>query len=104
VDAVDENVLVGWAARRQPRRRCVRPGECRRRGLRFAFYGRTSTEDYQDQASSRYWQRDVAENVVTSQGEIVVEFFDSGYSRRLPWVERPEAAALLDAVALRIVG
>lgn len=30
---------------------------------------------------------------------VVVEFFDSGYSRRLPWTDRPEAAALLDAVA-----
>jgi hypothetical protein len=67
--------------------------------LRFAFYGRTSTEDYQDRASSEYWQRDVAENVISGRGVVVVEFFDSGYSRRLPWVERPEAAALLDAVA-----
>jgi hypothetical protein len=49
--------------------------------------------------SSEYWQRDVAENVIFGQGVVVVEFFDGGYSRRLPWVERPEAAALLDAVA-----
>lgn len=68
-------------------------------GLRFAFYGRTSTEDYQDRASSEYWQRDVAENVIFGRGAVVSEFFDSGYSRRLPWTDRPEAAALLDAVA-----
>jgi DNA invertase Pin-like site-specific DNA recombinase len=30
---------------------------------------------------------------------VVSEFFDSGYSRRLRWTDRPEAAALLDAVA-----
>jgi site-specific DNA recombinase len=67
--------------------------------LRFAFYGRTSTEDYQDRASSEYWHRDVVENVVSGRGVVVAEFFDSGYSRRLPWSVRPEAAALLDAVA-----
>jgi DNA invertase Pin-like site-specific DNA recombinase len=66
--------------------------------LRFAFYGRTSTEDYQDRVSSHCWQRDVAENVIFGRGVIVAEFFDSGYSRRLPWVDRPEAAALLRAV------
>jgi len=27
----------------------------------------------------------------------VAEFFDVGYSRRLPWADRPEAAALLTA-------
>jgi hypothetical protein len=27
-------------------------------GLRFAFYGRMSTREFQDQASSRSWQRD----------------------------------------------
>jgi site-specific DNA recombinase len=98
VDAVGENTLMGWVVRKQPRRR-ARPGESRRRGLRFVFYGRTSTEDYQDRASSRYWQRDVAENVISGRGVIVAEFFDSGYSRRLPWADRPEAAALLRAVA-----
>jgi hypothetical protein len=67
--------------------------------LRFAFYGRTSTEDYQDRASSEYWQRDVAENVIFGRGVVVAEFFDSGYSRRLPWTDRPEAAALLVAAA-----
>ncbi|OLF05308.1 hypothetical protein BU204_37200 [Actinophytocola xanthii] len=67
--------------------------------MRFAFYGRTSTEDYQDRTSSEYWQRDVAENVISGRGVVVVEFFDSGYSRRLSWMNRPEAAALLDAAA-----
>ncbi|HEV8561406.1 MAG TPA: hypothetical protein VGR06_34225 [Actinophytocola sp.] len=29
----------------------------------------------------------------------MAEYFDAGYSRRLPWVDRPEAAALLAALA-----
>jgi DNA invertase Pin-like site-specific DNA recombinase len=66
--------------------------------LRFAFYSRTSTKDYQDRVSSWRWQRDVAETVVAGRGVIVAEFFDSGYSRRLSWTARPEAAALLEAV------
>ncbi|MGH3875412.1 MAG: hypothetical protein ACRDSK_00075 [Actinophytocola sp.] len=36
--------------------------------LRFAFYGRTSTKDYQDPASSQCWQRDVAENIIAGRG------------------------------------
>jgi len=94
----DGSTLEGWVVQRQARRGRAR-SEKRGVGLRFAFYGRTSTEDYQDRASSEYWQRDVAENVICGRGVAVSEFFDSGYSRRLPWVERPEAAALLDAVA-----
>lgn len=94
----DESTLEGWAVQRQPRCRRVRSGECGD-GLRFAFYGRTSTEDYQDRASSEYWQRDVAEKVIFGRGVVVAKFFDSGYSRRLPWVDRPGAAALLAAVA-----
>jgi site-specific DNA recombinase len=91
-------LLATWASR-PSRRRARRLGTvAEKRGLRFAFYGRTSTEDYQDAASSRCWQRDVAETVIADQGVIVAEFFDTGYSRRLPWAARPGAAALLDAV------
>jgi hypothetical protein len=38
-----EMLLIGWGAG----------------GLRFAFYGRMSTDDFQDLASSRQWQRTV---------------------------------------------
>lgn len=65
------------------------------RGLRFAFYGRTSTADYQDRFSSCAWQREVAESVIAGHGVIAREFFDVGCSRRLPWSQRPQAAALL---------
>ena len=47
-------------------------------GLRFAFYGRVSTEEYQDPVSSRRWQFDFAAELVTGHGRIVAEFFDVG--------------------------
>jgi site-specific DNA recombinase len=67
--------------------------------LRFAFYGRMSTEDFQDYKSSRAWQCNVAEELIADKGAVVVEFFDRGHSRRTPWSSRPQAAALLAALA-----
>jgi hypothetical protein len=37
--------------------------------------------------------------VVAGRGRIVVEFFDTGTPRSLPWARRPQAAALLAAAA-----
>jgi DNA invertase Pin-like site-specific DNA recombinase len=66
--------------------------------MRFAFYGRVSTEDQQDPASSKGWQLSRAKALIEPHsGEVVREFFDIGQSRSLPWKRRPEAAALLDA-------
>ena len=63
----------------------------------FAFYGRVSTEDQQDPASSRAWQlRRALELIEPSGGEVVTEFFDIGQSRSLPWKRRPEASRLLE--------
>ena len=66
----------------------------------FAFYGRVSTEDQQDPASSRNWQlarsRQIIEQV---SGDVVTEFFDIGQSRSLPWKRRPESARLLETFA-----
>jgi site-specific DNA recombinase len=63
----------------------------------FAFYGRVSTEDQQDPASSRAWQlRRSLELVEPAGGAIVAEFFDIGQSRSLPWKRRPEASRLLE--------
>lgn len=63
----------------------------------FAFYGRVSTEDQQDPASSRAWQlRRALELVEPAGGSIVAEFFDIGQSRSLPWKRRPEASRLLE--------
>lgn len=67
--------------------------------VRFAFYGRVSTADFQERESSRRWQRDAAEELVAGHGRIVAEYFDSSRSRRLSWPDRPEAAALLGRFA-----
>lgn len=65
---------------------------------RFAFYGRVSTEDQQDPASSKQWQMSRATSLIEPHGgTVVAEFFDIGQSRSLPWKRRPEAARLLDA-------
>jgi 3-carboxy-cis,cis-muconate cycloisomerase len=66
--------------------------------IRYAFYGRVSTEDQQDPAASRNWQRSRAESLIQQHGQIVAEFFDIGQSRSLPWKRRPEANALLTAL------
>jgi site-specific DNA recombinase len=64
-------------------------------GLRFVFYGRVSTEDWQDPDSSRARQRGQAEALVRGTGVIVAEFFDTGQSRTVAWGRRPQAAALV---------
>ena len=67
---------------------------------RFAFYGRVSTEDQQDPESSKGWQLSRSGGLIEPAGGVVVtEYFDFGRSRSLPWKRRPEAAALLDALA-----
>jgi DNA invertase Pin-like site-specific DNA recombinase len=67
--------------------------------LRFAFYGRVSTEDWQDPVTSRARQREQAEALVRGHGVIVAEFFDAGQSRTVAWGRRPEAAALIAHLA-----
>ena len=37
--------------------------------------------------------------LVAGRGAIVAEFFDTGESRVLPWARRPQAAALVAALA-----
>ncbi|MEU6646191.1 recombinase family protein [Saccharomonospora sp. NPDC046836] len=64
--------------------------------MRYAFYGRVSTEDQQDPEASRNWQLERARAVIGPGGQIVTEFFDIGQSRSLPWKRRPRASALLD--------
>jgi site-specific DNA recombinase len=66
----------------------------------FAFYGRVSTEDQQDPASSKQWQLHRSLQLIEPAGGVVVEeFFDIGQSRSLPWKRRPEATRLLAALA-----
>ncbi|WP_394619081.1 recombinase family protein [Lentzea sp. JNUCC 0626] len=68
-------------------------------GVRFAFYGRMSTSEFQDPQTSRAWQRAVPDELIDGVGSVVVEFFDAGRSRRWSWWERPESSALLGAAA-----
>ncbi|WP_410790969.1 recombinase family protein [Kribbella sp. C-35] len=66
---------------------------------RLAFYGRCSTEDNQDPATSKAWQLAEAERFVGPLGgEVVAEFFDIGQSRSLPWERRTEANEVLRAL------
>lgn len=68
-------------------------------GLRFAFYGRVSTEDWQDPVTSRARQREQAEALVRGHGQVVAEFFDEGQSRTVAWGRRPRAASLVALLA-----
>jgi DNA invertase Pin-like site-specific DNA recombinase len=64
-----------------------------------AFYGRCSTEDNQDPETSHAWQLSNATKFVEPLGgHVVVEFFDVGQSRSVPWERRTEAARLLAAL------
>ena len=87
--------LVAWAER-SGRRRAEGTG-CE--GLRFAFYGRVSTEDWQDPESSLARQLGQAGALVCGHGRIVAKFSDTGESRTVAWGRRPQAAALIAALA-----
>jgi site-specific DNA recombinase len=87
--------LAGWAQASGRAREPGRAGGC----LRFAFYGRVSTEDWQDPVTSRARQRATAEALVRGHGQIIAEFFDAGQSRTVAWARRPQAAALVAALA-----
>ena len=90
-----EDALGQWADG-LGRRQKVKPG---RGPLRFAFYGRVSTEDWQDPVTSRARQLQQAVMLTAGRGVIAAEFFDTGQSRALPWARRPEAAALVAQLA-----
>ena len=88
--------LAGWAERSALRRAgsLIAGGPVPGR-LRFVFYGRVSTEDWQDPVTSRARQREQAEALVRGHGVIVDEFFDVGECRTVAWARRPQAAALV---------
>src|SRR6266581_3760009 len=81
--AAGADLLSAWVKRISPR-----PAVQEQAGLRFAFYGRVSTEDWQDPVTSRARQREQAAALVAGRGAIVAEFFDLGESRTLPWTRR----------------
>src|ERR1039458_1955320 len=92
--ARDGDVLAEWA--QSLTSQIAGPSRGR---LRFAFYGRVSTEDWQDPVTSRARQLQQAVMLVAGHGVIVAEFFDIGESRTLPWARRPQAAALVAQLA-----
>ncbi|GIH05273.1 hypothetical protein Rhe02_33400 [Rhizocola hellebori] len=67
-------------------------------GIRFAFYGRMSTDRFQDFATSAGWQRAMAEDLINGHGTIVAEYIDQGFTRSRGWARRPQAAQLLTAM------
>jgi hypothetical protein len=72
------DVLGSWAEKLSGR-----AGKRARGVLRFAFYGRVSTEDWQDPVTSRARQLQQAMMLVAQAGMIAAEFFDTGESRTL---------------------
>jgi len=86
---------VAWAEGSRRRR----AGGAVRGGLRFVFYGRVSTEDWQDPVTSRARQREQAGALVRGHGHVVAEFFDAGQSRTVAWGRRPQAAVLVAQLA-----
>jgi site-specific DNA recombinase len=95
VPAAGGDDLLAWAARSgRPQTAGLVQGR-----LRFVFYGRVSTEDWQDPVTSRARQREQAGALVRGHGQIVAEFFDTGQSRTVAWARRPQAAALVAQLA-----
>ena len=84
----DRGTLARWAQASGHARAPGRSGG----GLRFAFYGRVSTEDRQDPVTSLARQRAQAEALVRGHGRMVAEFLDTGQSRTVAWARRPQAA------------
>src|SRR5580693_5536075 len=89
------DILGSWAEGLASRRDGAQSRGCQR----FAFYGRVSTEDWQDPVTSRARQLQQALMLVTGVGMVVAEFFDIGESRTLPWARRPQSAALVAQLA-----
>ena len=75
--------LAGWAERSGRRRACTAACGPEPGWLRFVFYGRVSTEDWQDPVTSRARQQEQAEALLRGHGQVVAEFFDAGQSRRV---------------------
>jgi len=98
-----DDVLATWLHQQHTHTGSARDGDGDRvvegGELGFAFYGRMSTQEHQDHATSAGWQRAAADDLVAGRGRIVAEYFDIGYSRRRAWSDRPQAAALLAALA-----
>ncbi|WP_410659614.1 recombinase family protein [Amycolatopsis sp. lyj-112] len=94
-----QDLLARWIESKRPSAAASTETPSTPPGLRFAFYGRTSTTRHQDRATSQGWQREASELLIAGHGTIVSSFFDAGCSRRRPWIARPQAARLLTLAA-----
>src|ERR1700730_18072053 len=65
------DLLVLWMSQAGPGGRSRRRAPDVVGGLRFAFYGRVSTAEFQEPDSSRRWQRDVDEDLNAGQCRVV---------------------------------
>ena len=74
----DRDVLQSWIGGRRRPRRLIEPPDVVVPAVRFAFYGRTSTTEYQDPVTSQAWQQEVATTLIIGHGTITAEFFDVG--------------------------
>lgn len=87
----EADVLAAWAeglGRRRGR-------ACGRGCLRFAFYGRVSTEDWQDPVTSQARQLQRAAMLTAGHGVIVAEFFDAGVDCTLAEAVRTRQAGVV---------
>jgi hypothetical protein len=72
--------------------------------IRFASWGRVSTEDRQDPESSRAWQYARGKALIEPHGGVIVaEFFDIDKSRSIPPQRRPEAKRSTTSMRSRCV-
>ena len=55
-DNLDEDLLAAWITGRTLPVRASKVRAATAQGLRFAFYGRISTERFQDRSTSQAWQ------------------------------------------------
>ncbi|TDD65499.1 hypothetical protein E1293_40220 [Actinomadura darangshiensis] len=66
--------------------------------MRFAFYGRVAIKSISGAETARARQLRIARDVVQPHAsQIVAEHFDVDSSRSTPWLQRPQAQALLAA-------
>ena len=66
-----QDLLARWLESERPSAAASAGTPSAQPGLRFAFYGRTSTTRHQDRATSQGWQREAAELLMASHGTIV---------------------------------
>jgi len=100
--------MAGGEPARRPGRACGRPGGGLRRRVavgraelreRFAFHGRVPTEDWQDPESSRARQREQADALVRGTGAWWLSSSTRGRAGSGRGGGRPQAAALVAALA-----